>query len=88
MFLKSGSNPLMSNELVIKRIINSYIFPREWHDITKTMTFFIECLKLHCNILKYHYYVFPKPAEAVKDFALSDRPSKYRHFIQDKILSF
>lgn len=58
MFLKSGSNPLMSNELVIKRIINSYIFPREWHDITKTMTFFIECLKLHCNILKYHYYVF------------------------------
>lgn len=64
MFLKSGSNPLMSNELVIKRIINSYIFPREWHDITKTMTFFIVCLKLHCNILKYHYYVFPKPAEA------------------------
>lgn len=24
--------------------------------------------------------------QAVKDFALSDRLSKYRHFIQDKIL--
>lgn len=51
MFLKFGFNFLMSNELVIKRIINSYIFLREWYDIIKIMIFFIECLKFYCNIL-------------------------------------
>lgn len=65
MFLKFGFNFLMSNELVIKRIINSYIFLREWYDIIKIMIFFIECLKFYCNILKYYYYVFFKLVEVL-----------------------